>query len=51
MNLDVASAMDDPALFGPWFAGASWDGWRAVLKAAFGLRMSDAELDSSLKDV
>ena len=35
--------MDDPGLFAPWFAGASWDGWRAVLKAAFALPMSEEE--------
>jgi hypothetical protein len=43
VTLDVATAMDDPQLFGSWFAGASWDGWRAILLAAFVLPMSDAE--------
>jgi hypothetical protein len=37
VTVDIATAMDDPALFGKWFDGESWDGWRAVLKAAFGL--------------
>jgi hypothetical protein len=41
--LDIVSAMDDPGLFGPWFLGASWDGWRTVLKGAFALPMSKAE--------
>jgi hypothetical protein len=41
--LDVVSAMNDPNLFGPWFMGRSWNGWRAVLKAAFRLPMSKAE--------
>lgn len=40
----IITAMDDPHLFGPFFQGASWDGWRTVLKAAYGLRLSDQEL-------
>jgi hypothetical protein len=43
MLLSIAEAMDDPGLFYPWFAGASWDGWRTVLKAAFALPMTDGE--------
>ncbi|ABQ36961.1 hypothetical protein [Bradyrhizobium sp. BTAi1] len=39
----IITAMDDPALFEPFFRGESWDGWRAVLKAAYGLPMSDPE--------
>jgi hypothetical protein len=35
--------MDHPGLFKQWFDGPSWDGWRAVLKAAFCLLMSEAE--------
>ena len=42
--LSIADALDDPALFGPWFLGPSWDTWRAILKAAFALPMSDREL-------
>jgi hypothetical protein len=42
--LDIVSAMDDEALFAPWFRGPSWDGWRAVLKGAFALPMSEEEL-------
>ena len=41
---DVVSAMNDARLFKPWFSGPTWDGWRAVLKGAFGLPISDAEL-------
>lgn len=37
--------MNDPELFGPWFDGASWDGWRAVLKGMFAVTMSDLERD------
>jgi hypothetical protein len=40
----ITEAMDDPALFGPWFAGPSWASWRAILRAAFALPMSDEEL-------
>jgi hypothetical protein len=29
--------MNDPALFSDWFQRESWDGWRAVLKAAYAL--------------
>jgi hypothetical protein len=36
--------MTDPNLFGRWFAGGTWGTWQAVLKAAYGLRMTDAEI-------
>jgi hypothetical protein len=39
----IADAMEDPGLFGPWFPGASWDGWRIILKAAFGLPLAEHE--------
>src|SRR5438105_3762646 len=39
----IADTMDDAAMFGPWFSGASWDGWRAVLKGAFALPMTERE--------
>jgi hypothetical protein len=42
--LDIVAAMNHPRLFAPWFRGESWDGWRAVLKAAYGLPMIDAEI-------
>jgi hypothetical protein len=32
-------------LLGPWFPGESWDPWRTILKAAFWLAMSDAEVE------
>jgi hypothetical protein len=41
---DVVDAMNDPRLFEPWFRGPTWDGWRAVLKAAFALPMTDEEI-------
>ena len=39
----IITAMNSPALFQPFFAGASWDGWRTILKGAFALPMSDGE--------
>ncbi|MEW6438812.1 MAG: hypothetical protein AB1508_16765 [Pseudomonadota bacterium] len=41
--IDIVAAMDDPALFGPWFQGESWNAWRAILKGAFALPMSGEE--------
>lgn len=40
----IVDAFDDPALFGPWFSGPSWCLWRAILKAAFALPMTDEEI-------
>jgi hypothetical protein len=37
---DVVSLMD---VLTPWFGGRSWDHWRTVLRAAFGLSMQRAE--------
>jgi hypothetical protein len=37
--------MNSKALFEPWFRGPTWDGWRAVLKAAFALPMADDEAE------
>jgi hypothetical protein len=41
----IVECMDDPNLFGKWFGGPSWAVWRAVLKAAFALPMSDTEVE------
>jgi hypothetical protein len=44
IDLSIVEAMDHPGLFGPWFRGGpSWDHWRAVLRAAYGLPLSAAE--------
>jgi hypothetical protein len=43
--IDIVTAMNDPALFADWFKGESWNGWRAILKAAFCLPMSPDEVD------
>ena len=42
---DIVAAMNDPGTFGKWFAGASWSGWRSVLKGAFAMPMSDKEVE------
>jgi hypothetical protein len=44
--IGVVDAMNSPKLFGPHFAGPSWNVWRSVLKAAFAEPMSDAEIDT-----
>ena len=41
--LTIDEALSDPALFQPWFKGDTWNGWRAILKAAFALPMTDDE--------
>lgn len=41
--MNILDSMQDEGLFGPWFSGASWGGWRAVLKGAFALPMTRAE--------
>jgi hypothetical protein len=41
----VLDVITDTNLLGPYFAGTSWANWRVVLKATFGLRMTDAERD------
>jgi hypothetical protein len=39
--IDIIEAMD---LFRRWFKGPSWDTWRAILKAAYALPLSEDEL-------
>jgi len=41
--MNIIETIEDPNLFQPWFDGASWDGWKTILKAAFALPMSEAE--------
>jgi hypothetical protein len=43
VDLNIIEAMDHERLFQPWFKGDSWDGWRAILKAAFCLPMTERE--------
>lgn len=42
--LTIVDAINDPHLFAPYFAGPSWDGWRAILKAAHALPMTPEEI-------
>jgi hypothetical protein len=41
--MDIGAALDDPQVFEPWFHGESWNGWRAVLRAAFHEKMTRGE--------
>src|SRR4051794_17055078 len=43
-TISITDALADPELFQPWFPGETWDGWRAVLKAAFALPMTPDEV-------
>ena len=49
LSLRISDLMDNPKLLGPYFAGPSWDTWRAVLKASFAEKMSAAELQEWLR--
>ena len=42
-QLDIVAAMNHAGLFGPWFAGESWNNWRTILKGAYALPMDEAE--------
>src|ERR1700687_2762699 len=42
-RLSIIDAMDDEAIFAPYFTGDSWNGWRTVLKAAKALPMTADE--------
>ena len=42
-SISPATAINDPDLLGPAFAGDSWATWRAVLKAAYGEPLSPSE--------
>jgi hypothetical protein len=42
-GISYVDACSDPNLFGPWFSGPSWDTWRVIDKAIFGLPMSAKE--------
>jgi hypothetical protein len=44
MIMQIGTAFTDKRVFGSWFAGPSWDGWRAVLRAAFAEPITRAEL-------
>jgi len=40
----ILRAMSDPALFGPWFKGNSWNNWKTFLRVLFSLPLSKKEL-------
>jgi hypothetical protein len=43
--LNILQAIDDPALFAPWFRDkATWAGWRTFLAALFGLPLAPDQL-------
>jgi hypothetical protein len=48
--VDLDKALDDPNLFGPFFAGLTWANWRVVIRALFALppRGGDLEVYRSL---
>jgi hypothetical protein len=41
----IIEAMEHPKLFGPWFQGPSWDGWKSILEAAYALEMTAEEVE------
>jgi hypothetical protein len=43
-TMDFPTAFDDPNLFGPYFQGPSWDGWRAINRAAYALPLTPQQL-------
>jgi hypothetical protein len=45
-RLTITDALKSQHLFAPFFFGASWNRWKAVLKAAFAEPLSAIELDA-----
>lgn len=43
--MNILDAMREPRLFGPWFAADSWNPWRVLLAAIFGLPLREGGLD------
>ena len=43
-QVSITDTMNDPALFGSWFKGNTWNAWRAFLSALFGLSMNPEQL-------
>ncbi|MEC8848755.1 MAG: terminase family protein [Pseudomonadota bacterium] len=42
--MNILQAIDDPAVFAPWFERGDWSAWRAFLAALFALPMGEDEL-------
>lgn len=40
---NIINVMENPALFERWYSGASWSGWKTILRAAYNLNMSDQD--------
>jgi hypothetical protein len=45
IDLDIVESMDHEGMFRQWFSGPSWDNWKAILRAAFGLPMTASEVE------
>lgn len=43
--MNILQALADPNIFGDAFEGESWDAWRAVLAATYGLPLTPAQAD------
>jgi hypothetical protein len=41
---NIIDFITDPDALGPFYEGPSWDRWRACLRAAYALPMSDTDL-------
>ncbi len=41
--MTILDTMTDPALFGRWFTGPTWQAWRVFLAALFGLPLSEGD--------
>jgi hypothetical protein len=42
-QFNIVNAVENPALFQRWYDGASWAGWKTILRAAYALKMSDQD--------
>jgi hypothetical protein len=42
-TFNIVNAMENPALFQRWYDGASWSGWKSILRAAYNLPMSEED--------
>jgi hypothetical protein len=45
ITTNLIDTFNHPRLFQRWFSGASWNGWRVVLKATHGLTLTEAETE------
>ena len=43
-NVNILACMNDPELFGKFFAAKSWGPWKAFCKALFGLPMAESDM-------